>query len=92
MEDLLQRHGFCIIRSYYSDINDLSYIDGDENDYLKVNKFVNLIRVTMKRPTKVNILRTLAYPIIKAIPNLRILIVVVAEKCKETTPTAPERW
>jgi len=41
------------------------------------------VRIALKRPTKLNILRLLAYPIVKIKPSLRRLIVVVATKARE---------
>jgi hypothetical protein len=41
------------------------------------------MRIALKRLTKLNILRLLAYPIVKLRPSLRRLIVVVAMKARE---------
>jgi hypothetical protein len=38
------------------------------------------VRIVLKKPTKLNILRLLAYPIIKLRPSLRQLIVIVETK------------
>ncbi|MEM4004199.1 MAG: hypothetical protein QXM43_01035 [Desulfurococcaceae archaeon] len=38
----------------------------------------DLLELATKRPTKLNLLRASAYPLVKAIPSLRILIVVAA--------------
>jgi len=46
----------------------------------------------LKRPSKNNLLRTIAFPLVKAIPTLRMIIVVVAEKPKHLKPLSMERW
>ena len=92
VENLLKKHGFCVIDSHYSNINDLSYIDGDESDYLRANSFRHLLRVLVKHPTRLNLLRALAYPLLKIAPSLGMLIVVVAEKCRGSEPMTVERW
>jgi len=45
--------------------------------------FKDLVRKCLKKPTKTNILRLLAYPIVKPRPNLRQSIIVVATKVRE---------
>jgi len=45
-----------------------------------------------RRPTRLNVLRLLAYPLVKAFPSLRMLIVVVAEKISEATEAKVYRW
>lgn len=50
------------------------------------------MRITLKKPTKLNILRLLAYPIVKLGPSLRMLIVAVAVKTREPTVYMRERW
>ena len=92
VEDLLRKYGFCIIDSHYSDVNDLSFIDGDESDYLRANSFAYLLRVLVKHPTRLNLLRALAYPLLKIVPSLRMLIVIVAEKCGGSEPMVVNRW
>jgi hypothetical protein len=80
------------IKSYYSYINDLTYIDADQEDYLRVKSYKDLIRITIKRPTKTDILRTLAYPLVKLKPSLRQSIIIVATKVKESKAEVIERW
>ncbi len=48
--------------------------------------------IAAARPTRTNVLRALAYPLVKLIPLLRKLIVVVAEKVVEAEPGPLERW
>jgi len=90
--ELIKRAGFDVVESYYSLISDLTYIDADQEDYLRVKGYNDLIRITAKRPTKVNILRTLAYPLVKLKPSLRQSIIIVATKVMETKLKAVERW
>jgi len=90
--ELIKGAGFDVVESYYSLISDLTYIDADQEDYLRVKGYKDLIRITVKRPTKVNILRTLAYPLVKLRPSLRQSIIIVATKVKEPKLKAVERW
>jgi hypothetical protein len=50
------------------------------------------VRIALKKPTKLNTLRLLAYPIVKIRPSLRQLIVIVATKARESTVQVLERW
>jgi len=45
-----------------------------------------------KRPSRLNALRLLAYPLVRLRPSLRQLIVVVGVKAGEPKPEAVERW
>jgi hypothetical protein len=90
--ELIKGAGFNVVESYYSHINDLTYIDADQEDYLRVKGYKDLIRITAKRPTKVNILRTLAYPLVKLKPSLRQLIIIVATKVEEPKVEVIVRW
>jgi len=90
--ELIKGAEFDVVESYYSRINDLTYIDADQEDYLRVKSYKDLIRITVKRPTKANILRTLAYPLVKLKPSLRQLIIVVATKVEEPKVEVIVRW
>jgi 2-polyprenyl-3-methyl-5-hydroxy-6-metoxy-1,4-benzoquinol methylase len=89
---LLRGAGFEIIKSYYSIVNDLTFIDADPEEHLRISSFKDLVRIVLKKPTKLNILRLLAYPIAKIKPSLRQLIIVVATKAREPTAQVLERW
>jgi SAM-dependent methyltransferase len=89
---LLREAGFEIVRAYYSIVNDLTFIDADPEKYLGISSFKDLVRIVLKKPTKLNTLRLLAYPIVKLRPSLRQLMVVVAVKAREHTSRMPERW
>ena len=89
---LIKGAGLDVVEPYYSYINDLTYIDAEQEDYLRVQSYKDLIRITVKRPTKANILRTLAYPLIKLKPNLRQSIIIIAMKVKEPKLNTIERW
>ena len=88
----LREAGFEIIKAYYSIVNDLTYIDADPEEHLRILSFKDLVRIVLKKPTKLNILRLLAYPIAKIKPSLRQLIVVIATKARESTVQVLERW
>jgi SAM-dependent methyltransferase len=89
---LLREAGFEISKAYYSIVNDLTFIDADSEEHLRISSFKDLVRIVLKKPTKLNILRFLAYPIVKIRPSLRQLIVVVATKARESTMQVLERW
>jgi len=90
--ELIKGAGFDVVKSYYSLISDLTYIDADQEDYLSVKSYKDLIRITIKRPAKANILRTLAYPLVKLKPSLRQSIIIVATKVKEPKAKIIGRW
>ena len=89
---LLREAGFEITKVYYSTVNDLTLIDADPEEHLRISSFKDLVRIVLKKPTKLNTLRLLAYPIVKLRPSLRQLIVVVATKAWEPTVQVLERW
>jgi len=89
---LLREAGFEIIKAYYSIVNDLTYIDADPEEHLRILSFKDLVRIALKKPTKLNVLRLLAYPIVKIKPSLRQLIVVIATKAREPTVQVLEKW
>jgi hypothetical protein len=90
--ELIKGAGFDVVESYYSLISDLTYIDADPGDYLRVKGYKDLIRITIKRPTKANILRTLAYPLVKLKPSLRQSIIVITTKVEEPKTEIIEKW
>jgi hypothetical protein len=51
-----------MIKAYYSTVNDLTFIDADPEEYLGISSFKDLVRIALKKPTKLNILGLLAYP------------------------------
>ena len=89
---LLREAGFEITKAYYSVVNDLTFIDADPEEHLRISSFKDLVSIVLKKPTKLNTLRLLAYPIAKLRPSLRQLIVVVATKTREPTVQILERW
>jgi len=58
----------------------VSYIDAEAEEYLELGTYWRLLHLALRKSTKLNILRFLAYPLVKAFLSLRMLIVVVAEK------------
>jgi len=89
---LLKEAGFEIVKARYSIVNDLTFINADPEEYLRISSFKDMMSIVLKNPTKLNILRLLAYPIVKLRPSLRQLIVIVAVKVREHTSRMPERW
>ena len=88
---LLREAGFEVIEAYYSTVNDSTCIDADPEEYLGISSFKDLVRIVLKKPTKLNTLRLLATPIVKLRPGLRQLIVAVATKAREPTVQVLER-
>uniref|UniRef100_A0A7J3YTI3 Class I SAM-dependent methyltransferase n=1 Tax=Ignisphaera aggregans TaxID=334771 RepID=A0A7J3YTI3_9CREN len=80
---MVREAGFDVVKAYYSAVNDLTYIDAKPEEYLKTSGYIDLIKMAIKRPVKLNVLRTLAYPLVKMIPSLRQLIVVIDVKKEE---------
>ncbi|MEM1645858.1 MAG: class I SAM-dependent methyltransferase [Ignisphaera sp.] len=78
--ELLERHGFRVLEARYSEVNDLTLVDAKPGEYVKLKSYLDLLKLTARKPTKLNMLRALVYPLVKAIPSLRMLLVVVAEK------------
>ncbi|MCL7399845.1 MAG: methyltransferase domain-containing protein [Desulfurococcales archaeon] len=89
---LLREAEFEVIKAYYSTVNDLTLIDADPEEYLGISSFKDLVRIALKKHTKLNTLRLLATTIVKLRPGLRQLIVVVAMKAREPTTQIQERW
>jgi predicted ATP-grasp superfamily ATP-dependent carboligase len=88
---LLIEAGFEVVKAYYSIVNDLTYINADPEEYLRISSFKDLARIVLKNPTKLNILRLLAYPIAKIEPSLRQLIVAIVTKAREPAVQVLER-
>jgi len=89
---MVREAGFNIVKAYYSAVTDLTYIDAEPEAYLGISKFVDLVKIAIKRPTKLNILRTLTYPLIRLLPTLRQTIAVVGMKTEEPYVKVVERW
>ena len=92
VERLLIDHGFKIVKSFYTEVNDLSFINAAPEDYLNLKNYWKMLKVAIKKPTRLNVLRATAYPIVKLIPSLRMHIAVVAEKERITQLKGVERW
>ena len=94
--EMVREAGFDVIEAYYSIVGDLIYVDADvdaeHDEYLKISGYKELIKIAVKRPTKLNTLRALAYPIVKLVPSLRELIVVIGIKVREPSVKLIERW
>ena len=92
VECLLRNSGFKILESFYSEVNDLHFVEANPCDYLRIDGYHDLIRILLRRPSRTNLLRAIAFPLVKAIPTLRMNIVVVAEKTVYLRPQLMERW
>lgn len=90
--EMVMEAGFEIVKAYYSIANDLTLVDTEPENYLRISGLKDLIKVAIRRPTKLNILRVTAYPIVRLFPGLRQLIVVIAKKTEEPKPKVLERW
>jgi len=92
VEELLKNSGFKILESFYSEVNDLHFIEANPYDLLRIEGYRDLIKISLKRPSRTNLLRTIAFPLVKTIQPLRMVIVLVAEKAKHLKPLSMERW
>jgi len=92
VEDLLEKLGFRILRSFYSEVNDLTYVDINNDEYLDLGTYRQLLLLALKKPTRLNILRLFAYPLVKTFPGLKMLIVVAAEKASTSAEAKVYRW
>jgi SAM-dependent methyltransferase len=82
---LLREAGFEVIKAHHSTVNNLTFIDADPEEHLGVSSFKDLVRIALKKPTKLNTLRLLAYSLVKLRPSLRQLLIIVAVKAREST-------
>jgi len=89
---MLEEARFKPVEYYYSAVNDLTYVDAEPEDYKRLRGYADLLKLAIKKPTKLNLLRAAAYPLVKLIPSLRMLIVAISQKYSEPAPTATERW
>jgi SAM-dependent methyltransferase len=63
VEELLRNSGFKILESFYSEVNDLHFVEAKPCDYLRINGYHDLIKIMLKKPSKTNLLRTIASPL-----------------------------
>ena len=83
---MLEEAGFKPVEFYYSAVNDLTYVDAEPEDYKRLRGYAGLLKLAIKKPTKLNLLRAAAYPLVKLIPSLRMLIVAVSQSVKSRHP------
>jgi SAM-dependent methyltransferase len=89
---MVEAAGFRVVEAYYSIVNDLTFVDAEPEDYLRVSGCIDLVGLFAKRPSRLNALRLLVYPLVRLRPGLRQLIVVVGVKVGEPELEAVERW
>ncbi|MEM4947492.1 MAG: hypothetical protein QXH05_05035 [Thermosphaera sp.] len=70
----------------------MTLVDAEPGEYVKLRSYRDLLKLTARKPTKLNMLRALAYPLVKAIPSLRMLVVVIAERSGCVNPPEVRRW
>ena len=80
------------VHSYYLEFGRRSEVLKLVERYPRISGFKDLVGIALKKPTKLNTLRLLPYPIVKIRPSLRQLIIVVATKTREPTVQVLERW
>ena len=68
--ELLANNGFKVIFNNYVAVNDLSFVDCRPSEYEKLVNYANLLKLTVRSPTKLKLIRSIAYPIVKVIPSL----------------------
>lgn len=89
--ELLEAYSFKILEARYSDVNDLTFVDArSREEYLKLGSYSYLVKLCLKEPRRLNLLRALAYPLVKAMPSLRMLIEIIA--VKEDVADAQKMW
>jgi len=59
---MLEETGFKPVEYYYSAVNDLTYVNTEPEDYKRLRDYADLLKLAIKKPTKLNLLRTTAYP------------------------------
>ena len=89
---MVREAGFDVIEAYYSAVNDLTLIDAELEKYPRIRSYIDLLRIAIRKPTKLNVLRALSYPLVKLRPSLRQLIVVVGVKTREPITKHLDRW
>jgi len=82
--ELFERYGFRVLEARYSEVNNLTFVDAESGEHVKLKSYRDLLKIATRKPTKLNILKALAYLSVKAIPSLRMLIVVVVGKTSST--------
>jgi len=89
---MLEGAGLRPVESYYSAVNDLTFVDAEPEERKRLGSYADLLKLAIRKPTRLNLLRAAAYPLVKLVPSLRMLIVAVSQKHREPAPTAIERW
>jgi len=89
---MLERAGFKHVEFYYSAVNDMTFVDAEPGEYKRLGSYADLLKLAIRKPTRLNLLRAAAYPLVKLAPSLRMLIVAASQKYSEPAPTAIERW
>jgi len=89
---MLEEASFEPVEFYYSAVNDLTYVNAEPEDYKRLRGYADLLRLAIKKPTKLNLLRAAAHPLVKLAPSLRMLIMAVSQKHGEPISTTIERW
>ena len=91
IEELLQQCGFEILISRYSEVYDRTLLKPSTEDQLKklpyIDSYSTMVKFMLKNFNKINLLRVIAYPVIKLIPSLRTTIMIVARKVASVRST-----
>jgi len=53
---MLEEAGFKPVEFYYSAVNDLTYVDAEPEDYKRLRGYADLLKLAIKKPTKLNLL------------------------------------
>jgi len=88
---MLEEAGFKPVEFYYSAVNDLTYVDAEPEDYKRLRGYADLLKLAIKKPTKLNLPRAAAHPLVKLVPSLRMLTVAASQKHGEPISTTIER-
>ncbi|QOJ79275.1 class I SAM-dependent methyltransferase [Infirmifilum lucidum] len=92
VQQLLIESGFEVVFKEYTPVNDLSFIDCSEEEYKSLRSYVDLLKAAIKRPSKIRVLRAAAYPVVRMVPSLRMLMALVGRKAPRACKAVVERW
>ncbi|MEM4889642.1 MAG: hypothetical protein QXJ64_09415 [Thermosphaera sp.] len=68
-----------VLEAHYSEVNDLTNVDAEPGSHVKLRSYRDLLKPAARRLTKLNMLRALAYPLVKAVLGLIMMMIAVAK-------------
>lgn len=96
VENMLESAGFKVRKIIYSDIPDRTFLYPKNKHELRrlveIESFADMLKFVMRNFNTINIARILAYPLLKLVPSLRMLIIAIAEKVSDVDEKSIKRW